>query len=108
MIRPPSRRGRPLVVVGAVALVFSAGAFAYVCHADPAGTRVLAVAGAVDGYQLRGARVTVAAWIKGCERRISWLPLVGRGSQSGCTAKPPHPGPPPRTASDGRFRVELV
>jgi hypothetical protein len=52
--------------------------------------------------------VSVAAWIQGCERRISWRPLVGRWSQSRCTAKSPPAGPPARTASDRRFRVELV
>jgi hypothetical protein len=52
--------------------------------------------------------VIVAAWIKGCERRISWRPLAGSRWQSGCAAKPPPAGPPARTASDRRFRVALV
>jgi hypothetical protein len=102
------RRVRRLGVVGTVALVFCGSAVAYVCHPDPPGTRALAVGGRVDGYALRGGRVSIDAWIKGCERRIVWRPLAASRTESGCTVGPPPSGPPRRSATDGHFRAILV
>jgi hypothetical protein len=99
---------RRLGVVGTVALVFCGSAVAYVCHPDPPGTRTLAVAGRVDGYALSGNRVSIDAWIKGCERQIVWRPLAASRKESGCTVGPPPASPPRRSATDGHFRAILV
>jgi hypothetical protein len=99
---------RRLGVVGTVALVFCGSAVAYVCHPDPPGTRALAVAGRVDGYALSGGSVSVAAWIKGCERRIVWRPLAASSTQSGCTEAARPASEPRRSATDGHFRAVLV
>ena len=107
MVDVTSRGFRRLGVVGAVALVFCGSAVAYVCHPDPPGTRTLAVAGRVDGYALSGGRVSVEAWIKGCERRIVWRPLAASRRESGCTA-PPRPASTGRSATDGHFRAKVV
>ena len=67
--------GRPLRrlgVVGIVTLVFAGSAIAVVCRPDFPGTRSLPVAGHVDSYSMRGGRVTIAATVNGCERRIDW------------------------------------
>src|SRR5215475_12044893 len=99
---------RRLGVVGTVALIFCGSAVAYVCHPDPPGTRALAVGGRVDGYALSRGRVSVAAWIKGCERRIVWHPLTASRTQSGCTDAAPPASEPRRSATDGYFRAVLV
>ena len=101
------RQAFQLGVAGAVALTLAASAYAYVCHPDPPGTRSLAVKGQVDSYSLRGWRVTLRAWVGGCERRIVWRPVRGTSSASGCTDRVPATTPA-RLASDGRYRVSLV
>lgn len=101
------RQAFHLGVAGAVALTLAASAYAYVCHPDLPGTRSLAVKGKVDSYSLSGWRVTLHAWVVGCERRIVWRPVRGTSSASGCTARVPATTPA-RSASDGRYRVSLV
>jgi hypothetical protein len=103
----PGRRIRRLGVVGALGLLFAASGYAYVCHPDAPGTRRLAVAGRVDDYALSGARVTVAAWVEGCERRIVWRPLASTSRQGGCGSAHVGGAAPRLTASDGRYRVVL-
>ena len=64
----PGPAVRRLGVVGAVALVFTASGLAYICHPDLPGTRSLGIGGRVDAYALSGGRVTIHAWVRGCER----------------------------------------
>jgi hypothetical protein len=102
--------GRPLRrlgVVGIVTLVFAGSAFAVVCHPDFPGTRSLPVAGHVDSYSMRGGRVTIAATVNGCERRIDWRPLAATATQGRCTSAGPLSRGDARSATDGRFRVVL-
>jgi len=102
------RRVFRLGVVGALAaLTLAASAYAYVCHPDLRGTRSFAVKGRVDSYALSGWRVTLHAWVGGCERRIVWRPARGTSSASRCTGGAPT-AEPARSASDGRYRVALV
>jgi hypothetical protein len=101
------RRAVQLGVAGAVALTLAASAYAYVCHPDLPGTRSLAVKGQVDSYSLSGWRVTLHAWVGGCERRIVWRPVRGTSSASRCTNRVPATTAA-RSASDGRYRVSLV
>ena len=101
------RRAFRLGLVGAAALTFAASAYAYVCHPDLPGTRSLTVRGRVDGYALSGWRVTLHAWVGGCERRIVWRPAAGTSSAGGCTSRVQVPGPA-RSAGDGRYRVTLL
>lgn len=96
-----------LGIVGAVALAFSASAYAYVCHPDLPGTRNLPVKGRVDAYALSGHVVTVHAWVRGCERRIVWRPLGSTSSAGACTSRAARAGAR-RTASDGRHRIALI
>ena len=103
----PGRTVRRLGVVGAFALVFAASGLAYVCHPDLPGTRSLGVGGRVDAYALSGGRVTIHAWVRGCERTIVWRPLAASSSAGGCTSRAPATLPR-RAASDGRHRVVLV
>jgi hypothetical protein len=103
----PGPAVRRLGVVGAVALVFTASGLAYVCHPDLPGTRSLGIGGRVDAYALSGGRVTIHAWVRGCERAIVWQPAAGASSAGGCTSRPTAT-PPRREASDGRHRVVLV
>lgn len=101
------RRTLRLGLAGLVALAFTASAYAYVCHPDLPGTRSLAVRGRVNGYALSGWRVTLHAWVGGCERRIVWRPARGTSSASACTSSVPATGPA-RSANDGRYHVALV
>ena len=101
------RRTFRLLAVGMVFLPFGASAYAYVCHPDLPGTRSLTVQGRVDGYVLSGRLVTLRAWIGGCERLVVWRLDSSTSSAGACTSSPGEPGPG-RSATDGRFRVELV
>ena len=101
------RHAFPLGLAGALALSLAASAYAYVCHPDLPGTRSLAVSGRVDGYALTGRRVTLHAWVRGCERRIVWRPAAASSSTSGCTSRAATK-PLRRAASDGRVRVVLL
>ena len=101
------RQAFRLGVASAVALTLAASAYAYVCHPDLPGTRSLALEGRVDSYSLSGWRVTLHAWVGGCERRIVWRPVRGTSSASGCTTRVPVTTPA-RSASDGHYRVSLV
>ena len=102
-----SRRTFRLTVAAIAALVFSASAYAYVCHPDVPGTRTLAVNGRVDGYALSGRAVTVQARVGGCERQIVWRPLLSTSSAGPCVSSVSGTAAR-RSASDGRHRVVLV
>jgi hypothetical protein len=104
----PGRRIRRLGVVGALALVFAGSGLAYVCHPDLPGTRSLTVKGRVDGYVMSGSRVTVDAWLGGCERSIVWRPLASTAPRGKCTGQAPVDRGARRAASDGRYRVVLM
>ena len=103
----PGRPLRRLGVVGALVLVFAGSALAVACHPDLPGTRTLAVRGHVDAYSMRGARVTIRALIKGCERRIVWRPLAATSAQGRCTSAGRAAQSSGRSATDGRVRVVL-
>ena len=103
----PGPAVRRLGVVGAVALVFTASGLAYVCHPDLPGTRSLGIGGRVDAYELSGGRVTIHAWVRGCERTIVWQPTASASSAGGCTSRPAATLPT-RAAADGRHRVVLI
>jgi hypothetical protein len=103
----PGPAARRLGVVGTVALVFTASGLAYVCHPDLPGTRSLGIGGRVDAYALSGGRVTIHAWVRGCDRTIVWQPAAGASSAGGCTSRPAAM-PPRRAASDGHHRVVLI
>ena len=103
----PGPAVRRLGVVGVTALVFTASGLAYVCHPDLPGTRSLGVGGRVDAYALSAARVTIHAWVRGCERTIVWRPTAAASSVGGCKTRPAAT-PPRREASDGRHRVVLI
>ena len=98
---------RRLGVVGTLALVFTASGLAYVCHPDLPGTRSLTVQGKVDGYAMTGSTVAIEAVVDGCRRRIVWKPLASASSVGKCLGSVAAGGER-RSASDGRFRVELV
>jgi hypothetical protein len=95
-----------LGVAGLAALAFAGPALAILCHPDPPGTRSLTIHGRVDGYSVRGTRVAVKYWAKGCERRVVWQPLMSTASQARCTNRAPSRRAK-RVAFDGRLRVVL-
>ena len=103
----PGHAVRRLGVVGTVALVFTASGLAYVCHPDLPGTHSLGVGGRVDAYALSGGRVTIHAWVRGCERTIVWRPTASASSAGGCTRRAAATLPR-RAAGDGRHRVVLI
>lgn len=94
-----------LGVAGLTALVFAAPAVAMLCHPDAPGTRSLAIHGRVDGYSVRGTRVAIKYWAKGCERRVVWHPLTASASQARCTSGTTKRVR--RVAFAGRLRVVL-
>jgi hypothetical protein len=105
----PGRPIRRLGIAVALALTFAASGLAYVCHPDLRGTRSLIVAGRVDGYALSGSKVTVAAVLGGCVRRIVWRPLARASAVVGeCTGRAAGGSEARRSASDGVFRVTIV
>jgi hypothetical protein len=100
-------RIRRLGVVGFVALACGGSAFAYVCHPDRPGTRSLAIRGRIDGYTMRGSRVAVEFWARGCERRMSWNPIALVRSRAKCVSGARGAGEAKTVAQDGHLLVVL-
>jgi hypothetical protein len=97
------RRSVAVLAVGAAASIASA-AGAYVCHPDPAGTRVLALPGQVVAYAAKGSEVEIALREGRCTRMLVWRPLLSRvravqGRR--CAAGGPRTRPGVRRATDG-------
>jgi hypothetical protein len=86
-----SRRHIVVGAVTAVGLAVAAPALAYLCHRDPAGTRVLFVHGSIDEYSAAGTRITFGLHgPQGCRTAV-WDAKVGTVNElrSTCARREP-------------------
>src|SRR5438034_165528 len=76
-----------LGIVGAVALAFSASAYAYVCHPDLPGTRNLPVKGRVD-RERRLRRAPAGRQVRARRRQAARRPPADRRRGNGLPGRP--------------------
>ena len=77
------RRTSIRLAVLVAALGLAAPAIAYICHPDPAGTRMLALRGHVVGYTVNGANMIVAVRTAGRCSTLAWHPADGTVAPAG-------------------------
>ena len=73
------------VLLGMLVAFAAPAVAAYVCHPDPAGTRVLALHGNVVGYARHGSDLVVAVQAAGACRTVTWSPASGRTAPDALT-----------------------
>jgi hypothetical protein len=91
--------------VGIVSLGAAGSAIALVCHPDPPGTRTVAVQGHLEGYSLRGWRVNVISFARGCDRHAIWDTRSQTSSRAACGR--PFQARSPRRAESRLYVAEV-